>query len=144
MNFENLKPLPHCLCEIDSEGKIYELHDDSDFHGIIYTITNNEIFLIWKYPSLWFQSQAIRGNDYIDKHNINLKKPCFISLCFKNVNYLSISGFDDDFIIENHNCLFEISENFVEGEKGLLFSFGSGMEIAIQSDSVSFIYDYKI
>lgn len=145
MEFLNLKPLPSSLCEIESDGKTYELHNDAELYEVKYLIETQETYLIWKYPSLWFRNQP-RSNfreDYFATHNITPDNTCFIALHFKDVSTFSITGKDSESFTNDDTSLSEIVADYKEGKEGLRFDFHSGMEIRVEAKEVSFLYDFK-
>lgn len=146
MEFSNLKPLPFNTSEIESEGKLYELHNDADFYEARYLLEADEVYLIWKYPSEWFlnEPKSKFREDYFEIHNINPGKTTFIALCFKDVTSYTLTCEEDDLTCENKFCLLDIENDFVDGRKGLLFNFLSGMTIRIEAKEVFFKYDFKI
>lgn len=127
---------------IVSNDKVYDLHNDADFLGLRYNVSEKKILLIWRYPSNWFMENGINiyEHDYIEKHNI-LKVEREIKLIFDLVSYLQIIPRDSEIPFSEDNCLANIiienGDKF--NDEKFIFEFQSGLEIGIKAKSITFI-----
>jgi len=143
MIYENLKPFLNNVLEINSNNKIWELHNDSDFIEFNYNVLRKSLELIWKYPSDWFRkSSNFRNNtEYLENYSIE-DKDYRISLTFKSVFYLKINNEEPNQLQTGDTCLTDI-RNYYETDNGkfvengsVQFVFQNGLYIIVNADSV--------
>jgi hypothetical protein len=130
--------------EITSNGKIYELHNDSDFISFIYNLQKKEIILNWKYPSSEFYDKSIfrKDDSYLKEHDISLNS-YLISLKFSQVNYLQFTPRDTEYPFTEDLCLDCISTSDKHEKNKITFRFQSESSIIIEAESVIFVRDTK-
>ena len=145
MRYENLEPLLNNVLEIQSNNKIWELHNDSDFEEFQYNVIEKTAKLTWKYPSKWFkiESPFNSNEEYIEEHSIQ-SNDYKISLMFISVSIFEVKPRDANLPFTEDTCLTDI-RLFYEDDKGNLykdgsitFIFESGLQIRIKCESIKF------
>jgi len=147
MNFTNLKPFEQLSVFVESNGYLYDLHNNADFINIIYDIKSRKLTLVWQYPGDWLlnRSALIDEELFVKKNDLQDKRLRKIALIFETVSLLEVKPRDPEIPFSEDGCLGSINVDTENNEiNELMFEFIGGMEIRIQAGPISFNSDYSI
>lgn len=145
MKYLNIEPLLNNVLEINANNHCYDLHSDSDFTSLMYSIASKNVELVWNYPSKWFKNNSDFRNDkeYLEIHNIQSYNQRII-LCFGDVALFEVTKLDENPQDTDVDTLEDI-RNYHENKDGVFsedgsitFVFQSGMKIRIHGKTFSF------
>lgn len=145
MKYINIEPLLNNVLEIRSNNFQYDLHNDSDFCGVIYEAGSGLVKLIWNYPGKWFikESQFNNNKEYLRAHNIKAFNQRII-LSFEEVSLFEVIPGNPGVLNSDEECLedirnfYEDNNGFLKNDESINFVFQSGMEIRIRCSKLTF------